>query len=313
MSYTPRIEEYHVLGMDTYQEFKLDKLDIVAYSSEFDGNFESEFLAKITAATGIATTKFYIAELSALSKKIKEDTKLVFPKLNFLEGYIKLAKNDISKEPKMFGIKAVRDAARAENAEKLRLAFDTVFANVEKPGDFDKIKAKGLKDADYANLKALAMTLVDDNDAQEFYKTEKATAIQENGGLFKDLLDTIKKVQEVGKILYKFTNKAKLDAYTMAVLIRRIRQDEPHTLICGVVKSAGNELASKIKVVARMSDGTGRTKTVYTNSKGYYELRGMKAGAYDITFTMTSGKVFTLKAEAVTNEEVKLDAKEPAV
>jgi hypothetical protein len=312
MSYKPRVEEYHVIGSVTLQEFKLDKNDFINFSSNvFDGSFESDFEAKITAATGIATTKFYIAELAGLTHQIKVDTKLVFPMLNALEGYINLAKKDLSKTPKMFGITAVRVAARAENADALRLACDTLFANVEKPGDFDKIKDKGLKDADYANLKALAKKLMEENDKQEFYKTEKATAIQANWVLFNDLMETIKTVQATGKILYKFTNKAKLDAYTMTVIIGRLRQDELHTLICGTVKGKGNILASKVKVKAKMSDGTGRTKTVKTDTKGYYELRGMKAGAYDITFTMPDGKVFVLKAEAVTNEEVRLDAVEP--
>ena len=311
MNNHPRIEEYHVIGIVTLEEFKVDKTDFVNFSSVYGGSFETDFEAKITAATGIATSKFYIAELSALTKVIADDSAQMYPKLNALERYINMAKANLSKIPRMFGIKAVRDAGRADNSEALRIAFDTLIANVEKPEDFDKIKEKGLSDEAWAELKELAKKLMEDNDKQEFYKTEKATAIQANWGLFDDLMTTIKDVQATGKTLYKFTNKAKLDAYTMTVILRRIRQDEPHTLICGTVKNASNELTSKVKVMAKKSDGTGRTKTVSTNTKGYYELRGMIAAAYDVTFTMPSGNVFVLKSEAVTNEEVRLDAVEP--
>ena len=311
MNNHPRIEEYHVIGSVTLEEFKVDKQDFINFSSFYGGSFETDFEAKITAATGIATTKFYIAELSALTKVIADDSALMYPKLNALERYINMAKANLSKIPKMFGIKAVRDAGRADSSEALRLAFDTLIANVEKPGDFVKIKEKGLTEEAWTELKELATKLMEDNDKQEFYKTEKATAVQANRGLFDDLMTTIKDVQATGKTLYKFTNKAKLDAYTMAVIIRRIRQDEPHTLIYGTVKDKNNNPAYKVKIVAKKSDGTGRTKTVNTTLKGEYELRGMVPAAYDVTFTMPSGKVFMLKTEAVTNVEVKLDAVEP--
>ena len=146
MNSNPRVEEYHVIGSVTYDEFKLDKPDFILFSPDYGGTFESAFAAKIAAATGIATTKFYIAELSALTKVIADDTTLMYPKLNALERYINMAKANLSKIPKMFGIKAVRDAGRADSSEALRLAFDTLIANVEKPGDFEKIKEKGLTD-----------------------------------------------------------------------------------------------------------------------------------------------------------------------
>ena len=105
----------------------------------------------------------------------------------------------------------------------------------------------------------------------------------------------------------------KLKDYTLADIIRRIRQDELHTLICGTVKSAGNELASKIKVVARPSVAGKRGMTTTTDSKGYYELKGLQPKNYVITFTFPDGRMFVVSADAVTNEKVVVDFTVPAV
>ena len=306
MSLVPRVEELHVVGEVTLKEFHEDKAEFVAFSDVYDGTFENDFKTKIDDASNVVTTKFYMNELSGLTDKILADTDLIFPRLNFLERYIDLAKDDLSKEPKLFGVSAVRKAARSGNAEGLSTAFKTLFQNVEVTADFVAIKAKGLKDTDYDELKDLANQLVTENDSQEYFKTVKATAIEENWGLFDDLLNTIKDVQKTGKALFKFTNKAKTDAYTMQVVLKRLRNDELHTYFSGTIVLGELGSANKLKVVARPTSGGKRGKTVYTDVNGYFEVKGVAPGSYEVKCTMPDGKIMVGTAEAVSNKKNKV-------
>jgi len=307
MNFNPRIEEYHLIGAVTYSAYEDNKTDLINYSPDFDGTFDADFKAKIFAATNMATTQFYIAELSALTKKIGDITILIFPMLNGLEGYIGFAKKELTKDPKKYGIKAVRDYARADSSEGLSKAFKTLFDNVEVPDDYAAIKARGLKDADYALLKDTAAKLMAANDEQEYYKSKKAIAVNANRELFNDLLETVKKVQMAGKILYKFTDKAKTDSFTMSVIIGRIRHDELHTLITGTAMDENGVPVYKAKIVAKPTKEGKRTQTVYTNKEGVYELRGLKPINFDITCTLKNGKIIVANATAVTNETVRVD------
>jgi len=233
-----RVEEYHLVGAVTLKEFHADLNDFVDFSADYDDPFETNFTTAVANATGIATSKFYISELSALTDKLEKEVGLIYRKLNFLERYIKLAKNNLSKKPNLFGIKAVRNQARKGNIEGLVIAFANLFANVEVAADFAAIKAKGLTDASYTELKDLANKISQDNITQEFYKTEKATAIEANWVVFDGLLNIIKDVQETGKTLYKGVSKAKTDAYTMSVLLDRVRQEQ-NAVMAEAVKEKG--------------------------------------------------------------------------
>ena len=304
MGFKPREEEYGVIGSVTLQAFHSDKSDFIAFSDVYDGSFEADFRSQITAVNNVVTTKFYMNELSGLTDKILKDTNLIFPKLNLLERYIYLAKDNLSKAPKLFGIGEVRKAGRKRNMEGLVNAFGTLFLNVEKPADFAAIKAKGLKDADYAVLKDLASQLVTENETQEFYKTVKSTAIEENWGLFDGLMNTIKDVQMTGKALFKFTNKAKLDTYTMQVILRRLRHDALHTFICGTVVLGELDSANKLKVIARPILKGKRGKTVFTDVNGYFEIKGVVPGSYEVKCRKPDGKYLVGTAEAVTNKKV---------
>jgi len=307
MNFNPRIEEYHLIGAVTYSAYEDNETDLVGYSPDFGGTFGSDFKAKIIAVTNVATTQFYIAELGALTKKIGDITILIYPMLNGLEGYIDFAKKDLTKLPSKYGIKAVRDCARADNAEALSKAFSTLFSNVEVAADFAAIQARGLKDADYALLKDTAAKLMTAIDEQEFYKSKKAIAVNANRDLFNDMMETVKKVQKAGKILYKFKDKAKTDSFTMSVIISRIRHDELHTLITGTVMDENGAPMSKVKIVAKPTKEGKRTQTVYTDKNGVYELKGLKPVNYDITCTFKNGKSVVANATAVTNETVKVD------
>ena len=51
----------------------------------------------------------------------------------------------------------------------------------------------------------------------------------------------------------------------------------------------------------------GRTKTVYTNKDGVYELKGLKPVTHNITVTTVDGKQVIVQATAVTLTTVTVD------
>jgi hypothetical protein len=218
-----KIEEYHVVGQTTVEEFIVCKDDFKNFSPDYDDPFETNFKAKITAVTGIVTAFFYISELKGLTNKLISAVKGVYKKLNLTERYLKRTKSELTKPWNFYGVREARKAARSGNVEGLDIALNNLFANLAL--DHDKLMAHGMTDEFVQEFKDLAQTIVTNNDKQEVYKTTKAQAIEDNHVLFDDLLATIRDVQETGKALYKDVSQAKTDAFTMAVVLRRIRHE----------------------------------------------------------------------------------------
>jgi hypothetical protein len=223
MSLMIRIEEIPTVGKIELHAFHDDKADFVNFSPDYDGSFETDWETKNDALDVIVSTHFHIGKIAAQTKLIEDELPTILPLLDPLEVYVKKAKSSLTVTVKLFGISAVRKAIHSGDVEQLDGKLFTLVENIT--ANFDALETKGYKDADFTILKNKKQKIFDLNTTQEAWKYDKQQAVEQNIGLFNEVLAIIKDVQMTGKALYKRSNPAKALEYTMADILRKIRQD----------------------------------------------------------------------------------------
>jgi hypothetical protein len=306
-----RIDEVTTIGQFTINSYKRDVDKFKAYKpTKYTDAFLTDLEAKKEVVKGIVNPVVLIAEQKKITERLLNTIIGLRDPMNLLEGYVADAVG-LTVAPKDFGISPVRQKVNRGEVEGLNGALSTLVTNItnNKPALINV----GYSDVAFTALKAAQTSIFDDNAAQNIKEGEIGALVTGNMGVINDFLKDIKGIWADGKRLFKISDKVKLKDYTLADIIRRIRQDELHTLIAGTVKSASNELASKVKVSARPSVVGKRGKSTTTDSKGYYELKGLEPKSYNITFTLPDGRMFVVSADAKTNEKVVVDFTVPAV
>ena len=276
--------------------------------SKYTDDYLTDLEAKQALVAGIVNPVVLTAEQKKITERMLNEIIGLRDPMNLLEGYVADA-NPLTVLPKDFGISQVRKKVNKGEVEGLDGALSAVITNItnNKPA----LIAVGYTEEAFSELKATKQSIFDDNQAQNAKMRERAELVAANIGLINGFLTDIKGIWADGKRLFKISDKVKLKDYTLADIIRRIRQDELHTLIAGTVKDKTGAVANNVKVVARPSVEGKRGKTTTTNAKGYYEIKGLKPKAYLLTFTMPNGGIYVVNTEAVTNETVTVDFREP--
>ena len=304
-----RIDEVTIIGQFVIDSYKRDIADFQAYKpSKYTPDFLTALVGKKDAVDALVNPVVLTGQLKLITLTLANNVEGLRGTMNLLEGYVADA-NPLTVGVKDFGISGVRKKVNSGDMEGLDGALKTLITNT---GDnLPALKDVGYTDDMYAALKATKQSIFDDNAAQKKKMDDISKLSADNIGVINDFLKDIKGIMDDGKRMYKTTDAVKLKDYTFADIKKRLRHDELHTLIAGTVFATGNVPASKVKMVARPSTGGKRGKTAYSNSKGYYELVGMKPQNYTITFTFPGGASYVVQADAITNETVMLDFRQP--
>jgi len=207
-----------------------------------------------------------------------------------------------------FGIKDVRKKIASLDVEGLNYALNTVIANIT--SNSAALLAVGYTVAMRTALEAMKESIFTDNAAQNAKQEARAQLVVANLGKINDFLTDIKGIWADGKRLYNLTDKVKAKMFSNAEIIRRIRNDELHTIITGKVFDKSGAPAAGAKIVARPSTEGKRGKTVKSDAEGVFELKGLKPVNYILTVTLKSGGVFVANADAETNKSVALELRE---
>jgi len=300
ISIRARIEEVPTLGQFSVDSYNRDILDFQGYKpAKYTAGWLTTINGLIVTVGGIVNPKQLLAELSVITLRLDSNMLLLRPLMNRLEGYVRDAVG-LTIPKNKFGISEVRKAISRGDQEKLNQALTDLLHNIT--NNNAALSTAGLPAGDVTAITNLKTSIFNDNAAQNAKMAEKALLVTSNMGVINQLCDILKSLWADGKSLYKTSNATKLKDYTNSQLINRIRNEELKTKITGVVKGP-NGPEYKAKVVAKPTDG-GRTKTVYTNKNGEFELKGLKPGANNLSITTTSGAQAVVQATAVTSTSV---------
>lgn len=304
-----RIDEVTIIGQFVIDSYKRDLADFQAYKpAKYAPDYLTALVAKKDAVDALVNPVVLTGQLKLITLTLSNNVEGLRGTMDLLEGYVADA-SPLTVGVKDFGISPVRKKVNSGDLEGLDGVLKTLITNA---GDnLPALKLVGYTDDMYAALKATKQSIFDDNAAQKKKMDEISKLSADNIGVINDFLKDIKGIMDDGKRLYKTKDAVKLKDYTFADIMKRLRHDELHTLIAGTVYASGNDLASKVKVVARPSVSGKRGKTVYTNAKGQYEIVGLKPQNYTITFIFPGGASYVVQADAITNETVTQDFRQP--
>ena len=304
-----RLDEVPTIGQFTIDAYLRDKTDFATYKpARYTAGFLTDLQAKADAVNGIVNPVVLTGELKVITLKLTNLVLGLRETMNLLEGYVEDAEG-LTVAVKDFGISGVRKKINSGDVEGLNLALGTLLTNIG--NNIIALTDKGYTAAAQTALKNTKKDIFDNNASQNKKEGERAALVQANKDLINDFLKDVKAIWKDGKRLYKINAKVKLKDYTNTLIIKRIRNDELHTLIVGKVLNKLNKIEGGAKLVARPILIGKRGKTVKSDAKGMFELKGLKPTTYMITVTLANGESFAMNVEAVTNTTVTQDLVQP--
>lgn len=304
-----RIEEVPTIGQFTLDALNLYLADFTAYkSNKYVPAFITDLENGLTAVNSIVNPVVLTAELKVITLRLMGNVVGLRLTMNLLEGYVEDA-TGLTVALADFGFKDVRRKISSGDVEGLHDALKVVLVNVD--NNMAALTAVGYTPAMKTALEGKRDDIFKDNAEQNKKLEDRSELAKTNIGIINEFLTKIKSVWSDGKKLYSLTDKERAKSFSNTDILRRIRNDELHTIITGKVFNKNGAVATGAKIKARPSTEGKRGKTVMSNTEGVYELKGLKPVNYILTVTLKNGGVFMTNVDAVTNESVGLDLVEP--
>jgi len=194
------------------------------YSPVFDGVYLEGYKAKITLVEELVNPTSETKVLKLITEHSYSVLDGLIDPINRVEGYIALAGKKVPLSPTDFGLALLRKSARSRDVENVLSQLRIVNSNIGKYRT--ELTETGLTDALAAVFIDAVTTLSDDKKRSYELISNRAALVQNNMGMLNDLNDQLVSICDIGKILFKQTDKAKLKDYTFAQLLKKVRRTE---------------------------------------------------------------------------------------
>jgi len=201
-----------------------DLNDFVAFSPQFLSGYVDGFKAKIDAVDELVQPKSETIELKMLNERIYATLDSLITPINYTEGYLNLAGKTVPITSTDFGLTSLRKSARSRDVESVLKLLRTVEGNLAKYKT--ELEAKGLTEALALKFAEAGTALANDKNTKYKLVSNRMATVQNNIGMLNDLYDQLVEITRIGKILYKQTDKAKLNDYTFSYLMKQVRRVE---------------------------------------------------------------------------------------
>ena len=222
-SFNCKNEELPVISGFVSISFKRDQPDFTAFSPLFVDNYVVNFDAKIAAVQELVQPKSETVE----GKMIGEHTDLTLQEMitliNHLEGYVNLAGKTIPMKAADFGLVQLRTKVRSRDVEGVLNLIHAVENNMKRYQT--ELSEKGMTEAFAARFTQAGLSLADDKNKRYMMVSNRAALVQNNIAQLNDLYDQLIEICNIGKILYKKNNPAKLNDYTISFLLNQVRRN----------------------------------------------------------------------------------------
>jgi|GEM_PF-1060483 hypothetical protein len=300
INFSARESEVPIIGQFTHDSLVTDMAAFSGYKAlKYIPGFMTTLLAKIAAVMAIVFPKLLTAELKVITFRMYNNALGLRLTMNLLEGYLEDAVG-LTIGIKDFGLHQVRVAISSMDMEGLDAALQYLITNIT--NNLTALEVPGYTAAMLTALEAKKLSIFNDNAAQNAKEEARAALVVDNIGTINELGTILKAIWKDGKHLFSITDKVKVKNYTNSQLVKRVRHDELHTQIGGVVKNKlGVEQEGAIIKARTVLNGL-RGKTVTSGPGGVYEIDGLSPTAYNLFVTLENGEVFIGQADAVTNQ-----------
>lgn len=213
-------EELPVMGGFLCSSLKNHSTLFSGYSPKFSLEYLTGFETQVTIVSDLVNPKDETALRKVITKRIY-DTMDDLGDVNYrLEGYIDLAKDNISISPADFGIKVLRKGIKSRDAEKVLNGLKSVinFITTFK----EALIEVGATEALLEKYNTAQTKINADKLEQYNLAMNRAGTVQTNVGELNKLYEIMKEVMKFGKIIFK-NDAAKTKEYTYANLLSKVR------------------------------------------------------------------------------------------
>ena len=219
-NYNCKNEELPVIAEYLAFSLKRDLANFTAFSPKFNAAYVASFEGKIAAVTEVLNPHVETVELKIVTDRLYKTMNNLLDPVTRVEGYVKMAKNNIPISIKDFGLSLLRQKIWAKDAEGVLASLKTVngYLNTYKPA----LAAQGLPDELIAVFASSTTAIHDDNQRQYQIVTVRKKLVENNLDLFNELYGMITEVCSIGKILYK-KDTGMLKEYTLTELKKQVR------------------------------------------------------------------------------------------
>ena len=223
-SFNCKNEELPVICSFTAISLERDLSDFTTYSPLFNAAYVTAYKGKIEIVQELVQPKSETIELKLITEHIYATLDSLIAPLNYVDGYLKLAGKTVPMSATDFGLTQLRKSIRSRDVENVLQVLHTIEANLGKYNP--QLSLVGLTDTTSNKFpEAGSLLTVDKNKKYELVSNRMAL-VQSNLELLNQLNDQLAEICNIGKVLYKQTDKAKLNDYTFSYLMKQVRRTE---------------------------------------------------------------------------------------
>ena len=243
--YKCKNEELVVICDYVQSSFTRDLAEFTAFAPKFNQQYLTDFKNKNEAMNQVIFPQEKTKELKLLTARLYANMDKLLAPLDHLEGYVKLAASESLKPieqddeddddveveendpqtlpftPADFGITTLRQKLRRKDAEGVLKGLQLINSNIEKNSEL--LIKQGLSTTIINQFKAAFPEIDTDNQKQYEIVSKRRLLTDENIKLLNALYDQMMEICQIGKVLYKSTQKVKLPDYTFSYLIKKVR------------------------------------------------------------------------------------------
>ncbi|KOH46061.1 hypothetical protein [Sunxiuqinia dokdonensis] len=221
-SYNCKDEELPVVAQYVAFGFERDLADFTAFSPKFDAAYATQFTDRIAACRQLVAPETESAELKQITTELYALMQSILMPLRHLDGYLKLAKNDLPLSAADFGIKALRSGLRSKDTEKVLDALQLINTNLDRFSS--QLTPVGLTEEITGFFDTTGENLNQLNQQQYQILSNRRMLIEENVEIMNQLYGQIQEILSIGKILYTDVDPGRLQEYTFSKLMKQVRQ-----------------------------------------------------------------------------------------
>lgn len=225
--------EFLVIVGYTIMSFLRDILFFTKFSKKFTPVYGAELEADLVTAKDLVEPLSEMVEQKAITDRMHACMDGLSESLNWIKGYIDMAGSAMTISIQDFGITDTRKAINTSDIEGVLKGMHTINTNIVKYKV--QLVEQGLSEELEQSLIADAASIESDRLRQYTISTNRKTILQDNVEFLNELYTKISEIHRVGKILFKGSDPVKLQEYTYADLVKKVRRvSKPDTEVPAV-------------------------------------------------------------------------------
>lgn len=219
-TYNCKDEELSVIGGYVLTSLRRDQAKFEAYSPKYKTEGIHALEGEIKTVEELVNPKSETSERKLITGRLYGKMDLVGEHARHVEGYINMKESKVPISIKDFGLTALKQRAKAKDAEGTLQNLRFVSANIAKYKT--ELAEQGLTDELEQSFVEATASISADNRKQYDMVNNRKAIVQANLDMTNGLYQSIMEICRIGKILFA-GNTEKLKEYTFAELKKRVR------------------------------------------------------------------------------------------